>query len=198
MMGDIGALVVRNDLGLDPEKVKELSRLVQKGGVSYLSPELEGIPYMLFHTGSSLQEISLKTNYPESIIILTAIRYNWPAKAEEMKKSMTDGDLTSIMADISKMLLIATHASMQKELAAILSGKGDAKHSQLIPKNVKGLKDLFDMITGLQPKSEQSGGISIPGQGNQIQINISSGGPLGKELDSLNIPKSKIDVADFD
>jgi hypothetical protein len=198
MTGDIGALVVRNDLGLDPDKVKDLSRLVQKGSVSYLSPDKEGAPFLLYMTGQDLPGIALRTNYPIDVLLLTAMKYNWIAKAEEMKKSMVDGDLASIKNDIVRMLLVATHTSMQKELSDILSGRSDAKHSQLIPKNIKGLKDLLDMVDSLSDKVGDKGGVNVTGSGNNIQVNLMTNGektPVDQLV--LDLPKSKVKLEDF-
>lgn len=172
MMGDIGALVVRNDLGLEESKVKELSRLVQKGAISYLAPDREATAFMLYIVGQDIDGIALRTNIPKDVILLTAIRYDWPAKAKEMKASMVEGDLASIKNDIVRMLLVATHKSMQDELSGVLSGQLDAKHSQMIPKNIKALKDLMDMVDSLGEKVAQPAPGSIQVTGGNVQINM--------------------------
>lgn len=187
-MQDIQALVVRNDLSLEPQKVTELTKLLKEGRISFLSPDKEAIPFALYFSGDSLDTISRKTNYPKDIILLTAIRYNWPGKAEELKVD-TSGSLQEIKDDIIRMMLLATQVTMQKGLADVLAGRDtDGKKFGLLPKDINGLQKLLSLIE--TPKTEDKGsnpnGVQVTGSGNQIQVNIQADNHVGiSKIDRL-------------
>lgn len=182
-MNDIQALVVKNDLSLPQERVDSLVTLLKQRSLSYLSPEKEGGPFLLYCCGDSFEVVSLKTNYPIEVVLLTAMQYKWHTKANLLQKTLADGGLLDIQKDMAKMLLIATHTSIQKQLGDVIAGRLDPDKCALIPKSIKGLNELMTMVNGITDKVKEIENpspkqVPITVHGTNIQIN--HGAPEGK------------------
>ena len=183
-MSDIKALIVRNDLSLEKSKVDYLTSLIgAKSSMSYLSPEKEAGPFLLYCCGDDFQTISTKTNYPVDIILLTAIYYRWPEKAKSLQKEITEQSIGELQKDIAKSMLVATYITIQKQLGDVIAGRIDPEKSGLIPKNLQGLEKLMTMVSDiLNPKAKESSG-KAPGQTTNIQaqnVQVVNAAPLEK------------------
>lgn len=156
-MDDIKSLVVRNSLQLPDDQVKRLTTMLYQKSLSYLSPDKEEGPFLLYAMGNDFETIALKTNYPIDIIYLTAIRYDWLGKATLINK-VKNLSPAEIQKDIANTLLIATWVSIQRELGEVMSGKKAAKDSKLIPQSTKSLSELIDMVNKVNGLSEVKAG----------------------------------------
>lgn len=190
-MNDIQALVVRNDLNLPKERVDSLLSSLKQRSISYLSPEKEGGPFLLYCCGDDLEKISLRTSYPIEVILLTAMQYKWNTKASLLQKTMNDSGLLDIQKDMAKMILVATQASIQKQLGDVIAGRLDPDKCQFIPKTIKGLNELMSMINGITDKIKdlenppQVPQAAITVQATNVQINQGSSEPQKTKLDRL-------------
>jgi hypothetical protein len=189
-MNDIQALVVKNELNLPQERINSLVNSLRQRSISFLSPEKEGGPFLLYCCGDDLEKVALKTNYPVEVILLTAIQYRWNSKAGLLQKTLGDANLLDIQKDMAKMLLIATHTSIQKELGDVIAGRLDPDKSSLIPKTIKGLNELMTMVNGITDKindlnNPQQPQAAITVQATNVQINQGSPEPKKSKLDRL-------------
>lgn len=189
-MDDVKALVAKNSIGLPPEKIAAISNLVARGSLGYLSPDKEAGPFMLFLSGSSLEDVAKATSFPVDVIYLTAMRYNWPEKAEAMRKDKIENGVDVIQGEIVKLITTATYVTLQKQLADIIAGRADYRDCPLLPKNIHGLEKLMNMIESMKPKSQDvQAPVSVSGQ--NIQINFPEPGSKSKleRLKELNASK---------
>jgi hypothetical protein len=190
-MNDIQALVIKNELNLPQERVNSLVNSLRQRSVSYLSPEKEGGPFLLYCCGDDLEKVALKTNYPIEVILLTAMQYRWNTKASLLQKTLSDANLLDIQKDMAKMLLIATHTTIQKELGDVIAGRLDPNKSSLIPKTIKGLNELMTMVNGITDKINdlnnppQQPQAAITVQATNVQINQGVEQPKKSKLDRL-------------
>lgn len=187
-MDDIKALVAQNSINLPPERVASIQNMVARGSVSYLSPDKEAAPFMLYLTGESLEGVAKKTNYPVDVIYITAMRYQWADKAKNLEQDKLAA-LTDIQHDIIKSLAVATHVVLQKQLADIIAGRADPRDCPLLPKNIHGLEKLMNMVEALKPKDSESGKPSTASV--NLNINLGSGKP-GDDAEVIDIPRSKL------
>lgn len=162
-MSDIKALVIKNELQLEQDKVNQLLSLISGrsgNSISFMSPEREAGPFLLYCCGDDLQTIATKTSWPLDVVLLTAIHYKWPEKAKSLQRDLTSKNIADLQKDITKMLLVATYITMQKELGDVISGRMDGSKSGLVPKNLQGLEKLMTMINDTlnpQPKEPTTG-----------------------------------------
>jgi hypothetical protein len=154
-MSEIKALVLKNELNLPQEKVDSLVSSINNRHVAPLSPDKEIGPFLLFCTGDDLQTISVKTNYPIDIVIVTAIYYRWYEKAAKLGLTDSDATIETIKQDITKTLLVATSVSVKKMLGDVIAGRTEGKDCALIPKNVSA---LMTMLSALEGKKEEPAG----------------------------------------
>ena len=167
-MSDVKALIQANSLGLDEEKKEQLLRQASVGALSFLSPDREAGPFMLFCCGESLEEISVKTNVPMPILLVTAMQYNWADKSAILRQDPAD-----IQKSLTNSMLVATWMAAKEQLAGVLSGKIKASDCSLIPKNPAGVEKLMQMVNavnGIQAApTTPSAPISVTA--NNVQIN---------------------------
>lgn len=182
-MDDIKALVAKNDLDLQPDQVKRLTTLLHQKGISYLSPEKEEGPFLLYCMGDDLTTIALKSNFPSDIILLTAIRYDWKSKALLLNKVRGQTSL-EIQKDLANTMLMATWVSIQRELGQVISGKLSANDSKLIPKNAKALSELMDMVNKVNGVGEKP----VPAPAGTVihatNVQVNQGLPPAEETDA--------------
>ena len=149
---------------LSDEQKEKVRKLVRSNRFTYLSPEREVAPFMLFMTGNSLEAISKLSDLPLDVIYSTAVQYQWAEKRAVLNES-GENPLTMMQKKIAEMMLVATFLNAQKELAKLISSDDNGK-SPLVVRNLSGLQALMDMITKLNGSPE-------PGQINaqNVQIN---------------------------
>lgn len=175
-MQDIKALVVRNELQLEQGKIDHLISLINARSLSYLSPEKEAGPFLLYCCGDDLERIATKTSLPLEVIFLTAIYYRWPEKAKLLQKDITAQSIQGLQKDIAKSLLVATYIAMQKQLGDVIAGRVDPKSCGLIPKNMQALDRLMNMVNEINegPRDNNTGGTRTTIQAQNVQINNNS------------------------
>lgn len=185
-MDDIKSIVIRNEYNLPEDQVKRLINTLYQKGISYLSPDKEEGPFLLYAMGNDFETIALKSNYPIDVIYLTAMRYDWKNKITLLSKIK---DLTpqEIQRDLANTLLMATWISIQRELGEVISGKIEANRSKLIPKSTKALNELIDMVNKVNGIGEQNPApISVNAQ--NVQINTHSGNDQ-EHIDKIELLK---------
>ena len=171
-MNDLTTIVAKNDLNLSDEMLEKLTKLVRNRTLSYLSPEKETGPFLLYCTGTDFEGIANRCSYPLEVILLTALYYRWNEKMSGLGLTSIDNAPKEIQKDLANSLLIATYLSVQKQLGDVIAGRSDADKCLLIPKNVYSLEKLMDMVSninGLKPQAESGGKTII--QANNVQMN---------------------------
>jgi hypothetical protein len=175
------------ELRITPERRRVVEKAIAKGQVTYLSPDKEGGPFMLFLLGNSPELISEKTSYPLDVILATAIQYQWQEKVKEVTNiAITEQPNVSVVkkikTDLINSILLATYKRDMKELGDIIAGRKDAKNSKLLPANLHGLEKLINMVTAdTEPeKSAQAAGSTLI-QGQNVQV-IQNAPPMGHRV----------------
>lgn len=185
-MDDIKSIVIRNEYNLPEDQVKRMINTLYQKGVSYLSPDKEEGPFLLYAMGNDFETIALKSNYPIDVIYLTAMRYDWKNKITLLSK-IKDLSPQEIQRDLANTLLMATWVSIQRELSEVISGKIEANKSKLIPKSTKALNELIDMVNKVNGIGEQNPApISVNAQ--NVQINTHSGNDQ-EHIDKIELLK---------
>lgn len=174
-MDNTSALITSVDIGLQPEQITKLSRMVQRGEASQLSPDKEGGPFMLYIMGDSIDTIATKTSYPIEIIQLTAIYYRWPQKAKsihDMSVDNGDGDpaMKKVQKDLVNQILIATYMATQKELGDVIAGRKDPRRCRLLPNNIHSLEKLINMANLANSPAVQEVKANTIIQGQNVQV----------------------------
>lgn len=157
-------------LCVDPELVEKISRDLSLGRAHPLSPDKEPGIALLFLCGDDLDQIASKTNYPKDIIIATAIKYGWLEKAQQLKTGRDESVLVEIKADLHRMLVLATYASLKKKLGDVIAGRVDATAVPLIPTTMVGLEKLMAMGQPAAIPPAPAPGSTVV-HANQVQIN---------------------------
>lgn len=186
MESDLKSLVVKNEMDYPQERVTSLLSLLQRGSISYLSPEKEAAPFLFYSCGDDLTTIALKTNYPLEVIQLTALKYRWPIKAKELANEAGKIGLEGIQLDIAKSLLIATNILMQRQLADVIAGRAKASECPLLPKNIHGLEKLMNIITSLTAPKDDGGKSPMSITGQNIQVNLNAPKEEGAVIDLIS------------
>lgn len=190
-MSEIRTLIVKNQFNLPEEKINSLMHGLANRTISYLSPDKEAGPFLLYTTGSSLEEITLKTGYPADIILLTAIYYKWEEKAKALGMSNSEGASREIQKDLLNTLLIATTLSVKRQLGEVIAGRLDPDKVPLIPKNPASLEKLMAMLNALQEVPEAAPQPVQYIQAENVQINQGISGQETKEPIKISSSKSK-------
>jgi hypothetical protein len=198
-MQDIKALVVKNDLQLEQAKIDSLLSQLSRGSLSFLSPEREAGPFLLYCCGDDFKTISIKCSLPLEIILITAMYYKWPTKAELLQKDITAQSIEDLQKDMTKSLLVATYIAMQKQLGDVIAGRTDASKCGLIPKNMQSLGRLMDMVQSLTEskdhKDSAGGGTRTTITANNVQVinNTNEPAKIEEKKESV-VPESERDA----
>ena len=132
---------------VDHDKVR---RLVRSGAVSPLSPEREQAPYLLFLSGSSLQEIGFQQAIPLDILEVTAAHYQW----EDKRNAFATSGLNlaqELQKRIAMTLLITAHMAVQRDLADVAAGTKEAKDCLFITRAWRPSNSLQILSTKQMP-----------------------------------------------
>ena len=121
--------------------------------ISWLSEEKEPLLLNWFLLGKGTKDISDLTLIPESIVILTRLRYGWDEKRESLKNA---GEIhhSRLLQDTTNTLFALTMLSIQKDFADVMSGKKDPRSLPYIPKNISQMKDLQEMVNEVNSTGE--------------------------------------------
>lgn len=186
---ELKALIAANPLNLPEEKQLSLQNQLARGQLSFLSPDKEGSPFLLYFMGASIEEVAAKTSLPVDVILATAMKYDWLGKAQAMRRDSVLSGMELVKENILRTLLVATQVKIEKELADMFAGRPDAKESALLPKNIHGLRQLLDMVNELNPKPKEDPKAPIQ---VGVQVNLTSGDKPTADVQVLDVPKSKL------
>lgn len=132
---------------MSPADGERVRKLVTAGSISYLSPEKEVGPFMLFLLGDSLEAVAEKTQYPRDIILVTAAHYRWDEKKSVLVQTGKESELIKdIEKNLLNMMLLATYKAFSKEIGEVMAGKKNASDCRFIPSSMQGLGKLLEMV----------------------------------------------------
>ena len=109
---------------------------VQK--ITWLSQERARNLLPLISLGKTPKDISRMTSLPESIIILTMLKYGWKASDKLSPEAMAQEFVNSVLA--------ITQMAVTMDLADIASGSLDPRNSVYVPKSPAAMKDFLTTV----------------------------------------------------
>ena len=80
---------------------------------------------------------------------LTCLTYRWQEKRDELSKKGNTVVINALQKSIVNHLLAATQLSVMNQVGKVMSGEIDASECSLIPKNIKSLKELMELVTAV-------------------------------------------------
>lgn len=136
--------------GLAPvEVVRRVEGLLAKSQTGPLPNDREFGPFLLFALGDSIDEVAAKTGIPVDVVYLTAISYRWMEKREELARKGNVQLIMALQRQLVNNLLVATQASVLKQVGEVMSGKLAPEKCSLIPRSLHGLKALMEMVSDI-------------------------------------------------
>jgi len=136
--------------GIAPvEVVKRIEGLLVRGQTASLSPDKEAGPFLLYVLGDDIEDIAQKTGTPVDVMYLTCLTYRWQEKRDELSKKGNTVVINALQKSIVNHLLAATQLSVMNQVGKVMSGEIDASECSLIPKNIKSLKELMELVTAV-------------------------------------------------
>jgi hypothetical protein len=169
--------------------------------------EIRELAYRRFYQQYSFEDIASKFDIDVGCVIYTAIYENWFNKIKKEKKvrgsdgiERLDKDMRDVLTDIVQGLSAAyTH-----QLQSVMLDPSKANECQLIPKNLKEVQILFNMIQTLQSKDIPTDTKTIPTVTNVNVQNLIAGNTTNsmthstqlKEITSNTVTPSFYDNSD--
>jgi hypothetical protein len=131
------------------------------------------VPFLLFLLGDSIEQVAETTGTPADVMYLTAIKYCWPQKRDELAKMGQANLIAQLQKHTLNKILVATSMVIDKQLKDVISGKLPAEKCSLIPRNIHGLGALMEMITAAnqEPPAPQPPAQTTVVQATNVQIN---------------------------
>ena len=169
MSSDFNALATQNELSLKEDDIKRIVKLFRERSVTYLSPEREMGPFLLYSVGDSLETVAVKTNLPKDVILCTAIQYRWQEKIRYLKRDTLN--ILEVQKDLANTLLVATYKSILSDLGEVIAGKKDASEVGLIPKNITTLEKLMAMVKAVNAPEGAPINTTNVIHAQQVQVN---------------------------
>jgi len=177
-MSETKIIVRRNSLNLPTDQLTRIEKAVDKREISPVSAEKEAGLFLMYCMGDELDTIAEQTALPRDVVALTALTYDWQTKAQEIKKYRNGEKVGELQKDLINTILIATYASIKRELALVIAGKKEAYEVPLIPRKIEGLEKLMKMVSEINNlvtpalPSPGNGGTII--QAQNVQVNQSA------------------------
>lgn len=132
---------------LSPTDGDRVRRLITTGSISYLSPEKEVGPFMIYLLGDSIDQVAEKTGYPKDIILVTAAHYRWVEKKDALVQTGKESELVRDMEkNLLNMMLMATYKVFSQEIGEVMSGKRKPSDCRFLPSSMQGLGKLLEMV----------------------------------------------------
>lgn len=177
--------------GLAPvEIVKRVEGLVQRGQTAPLTSDREWGPFILFVLGDSIEEVSQKMNIPVDVLYLTAITYHWKEKKTKLMEKGESQLIALLQKKLVNQLLVATQASIAKQVGEILAGRMSPDKCPLIPKNLNGLKLFMEIVSEINNLTTDNTSNSSKNVINAQNVQIVQ--PLSPPDNSLEEKRKKI------
>lgn len=141
---------------------------------SKLSKELEQSCFYYYSMGDTLEEVSNKLDLPLGVLTYTALHYEW-FKRKFILNNAKPGSRMSraeiAASDLVADAIIATAAVYRHKLAEVIKNPSKAEDCPLIPRNIKEMQVLLQLLEVSQPKN-------IHSQAPSVNVNIANmGGP---------------------
>jgi hypothetical protein len=190
-MDNLPTIIEKNALELSDKKIQELNQAIARGTIGPMTADKEGNLFLLYAMGDSIDEITDSTGYPKDIILVTAMRYDWPTRRKKMRLTTPEDTATDISKKIVNGIQMATWLAVKEQIADVVSGRKRPSQCSLIPKNIHGLQKLMEMITVMNNPAVASirpGGTVV--QAENVQINHNH------NLPAAEIPKEMIELTD--
>ena len=142
--------------------------------ISWLSEDKEAVLSNWFYLGKGTKEIAEMTLIPESIVILTRLRYDWDEKRESLKNA-GETHVGKLLQDTANTVFALTMLAIQKDLADVMTGKKDPRSLPYIPKNISQMKDLQAMVNEANAPEVEAPIAAVPPSPNQVFVQINQG-----------------------
>lgn len=157
------------------EMVKRIEGLIVRGQTAPLPSDKETGPFLLYVLGDSVEQVAQKTGIPVDVVYLTAISYHWSEKREELARKGNVQLITALQKDLINNLLVATQASIIRQVGEVMSGRLPPEKCSLIPRSLHGLKTLMEMVTQINQlvASNETNKPQTVIQAQNVQVNQS-------------------------
>jgi hypothetical protein len=133
--------------GIAPaDVVRRVEGLVVRGQTAPLQSDREIGPFLLYVIGDTIEEVATKTGIPVDVVYLTAIAFRWEEKRAALAKQGNVAVVTALQKQLVNNLLIATQASILRQVGEVMSGRLPPEKCSLIPRSLQGLKTLLEMV----------------------------------------------------
>ena len=116
--------------------------------------------FYYFMLGEELEEISSKFNLPAGILSFTAIVDGWPKRRDAILTAVPGSKAQkaeNAAVDLITDSIIATTAIFRQQLEDVIKDPSKFKECALIPRNLKELKNLIEMLDTLSPDKDKGG-----------------------------------------
>jgi hypothetical protein len=191
-------------MNLPAEQVERIEKSFDRRDIAPLSSEKETGLFLMYAMGDSLELIAEQTNIPKDVVALTALTYDWDTKVQDVRKFRNSDKVNEIQRELVNTLLLATYASVKKDLALVIAGKKEAREVALIPKTIDKLSQLMTLVSDINNPEAQaqasasagalkSGGTVVQAQNVQIINNNEpeSGAPIKTRAEKLREMREK-------
>ncbi len=121
-----------------------------------LSKELEQSCFYYYSMGDTLEEVSSKLEIPLGMLAYTALHYDWHKRKfllDNAKPGSRMSKAETAAADLVADAIVATAAVYRHMLADVIKNPEKAEDCPLIPRNVKEMQVLLQLLQVSQPKS---------------------------------------------
>jgi hypothetical protein len=105
--------------------------------------------------GDSWKDIAIKLDVAGGILVYTGLSYEWPKKKAVMDNTQAGTKIKkaeTAAADLIVDSIVATAAVYKHKLAEIIKNPEKAKDCPLIPRNIKEMQVLLQLLEVAQPK----------------------------------------------
>jgi len=180
-------MIVANDLNLPKAEVNRLLSINGKQGLAPLSQDKEQGLFLLYCSGYDIDAITVKTNWPKDVILITAIHYRWVDKAKLLAQTQNITNMPLFLQkELVNSILIATFVSYQKELGEVIAGKKQAKDCALIPSSQGSLEKLINLVSAVNGATPPADKNTTVVHAQNVQIN--QGGEQKESVKTLDDP----------
>jgi len=139
-----------------------------------LSKALEQSCFYYYSMGDSYEEVSRKLDLPIGMLVYTGLAYEWHKKKFAIDHTTAGTKIAkaeTAAADLIADSIVATAAVYRAQLAEVIKHPETAKDCPLIPRNVKELQVLLQLLEVAQPKKDPA-----PSNAPSVHVNIANMG----------------------
>ena len=176
-----------------PREAKRIIALVENKQTAALTPDKESSPFILYVLGNSIEDVSVISGIPKDVIYLTYLQYNWELKKDELCKKGNTTIINALQRNLVNHLLAATHKSILAQVGKVMSGEIEAKDCPLIPKSIKSLKELMELVTAMNNMvaSNEKPTTVVNAQNVQINQGVEEKKSIPTNPDMINFLENK-------